>query len=300
MINAKTRWSLATLCCGLLCSSAFAQGVVPPIPLKPAKRARVPAKQPTALPKPIVTDGVKSLEDPAPEPPDKPTKPTPAMADAEATRIIAIHNALDPDAQEAMREYYLTQDIDLLELITAQVGGGRPPLMPSFGRKKFKRTPQGVLSARTTLGLDSFRPAETAPPAEMVNWLHLNVMAGEWGELQWFLDQRAGDEAQAMYSHVLQSTNQGDPMLLPEEVLELANAAPESNEGTDTPTDWQIDVLGTMLKQSARRASVGPMLEQLHAGTRLFGGDAPESQARTAALLTRSKRGRTRTRRTRH
>ena len=290
MINAKTRWSLATLCCGLLCSSAIAQGVVPPIPLKPAKRARVPAKQPLPLPKPDaeVAGIADTPEAPPPAPQAKPGEPADLMVDAESARIIAIHNALDPDAQEAMREYYLTQDIDLLELIAAQAGDGRKPLMPGFGRKKFKRTPQGVLSARTTLGLDSFRPAETAPPAEMVNWLHLNVMAGEWGELQWFLDQRAGDEAQAMYSHVLQSTNQGDPMLLPEEILELANAAPEGDEDTDTPTDWQIDVLGTMLKQSAKRASVGPMLEQLHAGTRLFGGGAPESQARTAALLTRS------------
>ena len=61
-------------------------------------------------------------------------------------------------------------------------------------------------------------------------------MAGEWEALAWFLAERAGDEAPAIYSHIIQSTNQGDPCL-PEEVLALANAAPGE------PTNWQIDVL---------------------------------------------------------
>ena len=90
--------------------------------------------------------------------------------------------ALPPDEQEAMRALYLTQDIDLL-VVVAKLSGetDAKPLMPAFSRKKFKRTPQAVLAARTKLGLESFRPADTAEPRELVEWLHLNVMAGEWG-----------------------------------------------------------------------------------------------------------------------
>lgn len=302
MISVRLRCIVVAMCCGLLCSMAVAQGKPRPVPVKPLRIA--PLRIQPASPRTVPTQGAtpqqeaSAVDDAAPgETPEKPVATTESsrtdpIATEEVTRIIAIHNALDPDAQESMRALYLTQDIDLLALIAAQNGkDGAKPLMPSFGRKKFKRTPQAVLAARTKLGLESFRPADTAEPRELVEWLHLNVMAGEWGELQWFLDERAGNEAEAMYSHVLQSTNQGDPMLLPEEVLLLANAAPhvdEDDTDAQSPTDWQIDILGAMLKQSGKRASTGPMLSQLHAGTRLFGGDAPKNQARTAALLTRA------------
>ncbi|MCH2136582.1 MAG: hypothetical protein MK101_08370 [Phycisphaerales bacterium] len=299
------RCTLAALCSGVLCTYATAQ-VRPAKPLQPARVVPAtpitpgqggPGGGPQLPDAVILPPGVTGpIEMPPGGPqemglqPPQETKSAPisGMNEAEAARIIAIYNALEPDAQEAMRELYLTQDIDLLMVIARMNGADAKPLMPSFSRKKFKRTPQAVLAARTKLGLESFRPAETAEPRELVEWLHLNVMAGEWGELQWFLNERAGAEAPAMYSHVLQSTNQGDPMLLPEEVLALANAAPEGTEEVDSPTDWQIDILGSMLKQSAQRASVGPMLEQLHAGTRLFGGEIPAHQARTAALLTRA------------
>ena len=116
------------------------------------------------------------------------------------------------------------------------------PLLPKVSRKKFARTPQTVLAARTKLGLeDQDRPDDAATAAQLADWLHLNTMAGEWEALAWFLAERAGDEAPAIYSHIIQSTNQGDPMLLPEEVLALANAAPGE------PTNWQIDVLGQLL-----------------------------------------------------
>lgn len=292
MMSASFRCSLAALGCGLLCTVVLAQ-VKPkpkrPLPIKalPLQPANIRQTQ-TATQAPAALD--EAIETLIGQPTDTPAiDAIGGMAPEEAARIIAIHNALPPDEQEAMRALYLTQDIDLLALIAALSGADAKPLMPGFGRKKFNRTPQGVLAARTKLGLESFRPADTAPPRELIEWLHLNVMAGEWEELQWFLHERAGAEAPAMYSHVLQSTNQGDPMLLPEEVLQLANAAPPSaDEDAPSPTDWQIDILGAMLKQSARRASAGPMLEQLHAGTRLFGGDAPENQARTAAMLTRA------------
>ena len=38
----------------------------------------------------------------------------------------------------------------------------------------------------------SLRSPEQAKPAEIANWLHLNVMAGEWDVLAWFLAGRVG------------------------------------------------------------------------------------------------------------
>ncbi len=209
----------------------------------------------------------------------------PRIGADEAARLKQIYEALPPDEQAAMRGLYESMEIDLLGLFVVEsAGAGRPkPLLPLVTRKKFARTPQAVLSARTRLGLvQQDRPDDAATPAEIAEWLHMNVMAGEWQVLEWFLAERAGDEAPGIYSHVIQSTNQGDPMLLPEEVLALANAAPGE------PTDWQIDVLGQLLKQASTRSSTGPMLGEIRSGTRLFGGTDESNHPRTAALLARA------------
>jgi hypothetical protein len=203
----------------------------------------------------------------------------------EVLRLKAIYEGLTPQEQSEMRELYDAMDIDLLTLFSAgdEPGGPKKPILPMVSRKKFARTPQAVLAARTKLGLeDQDRPDDAASPAQLAEWLHLNTMAGEWDALAWFLSDRAGDEGEGIYSHVIQSTNQGDPMLLPEEVLALANAAPSE------PTNWQVDVLGQLLRRSAKRSSTGPMLEQIRSGTRLFGGDDVANHPRTAALLARA------------
>lgn len=203
----------------------------------------------------------------------------------EALRLKAIYEALSPQEQSEMRDLYDSIDIDLLALFSAgdAPDGARKPILPMVSRKKFARTPQAVLAARTKLGLkDQDRPDDAASPAQLAEWLHLNTMAGEWDALAWFLSERAGDEGEGIYSHIIQSTNQGDPMLLPEEVLALANAAPSE------PTNWQVDVLGQLLRRSAKRSSTGPMLEQIRSGTRLFGGDDEANHPRTAALLARA------------
>ena len=214
-----------------------------------------------------------------------------SISPAESARLKAIYEALPPDEQAEMREHYDALGIDLNELFTEKEpekpgvaeAPRKKPILSMVQRKKFARTPQTVLAARTKMGLEvTERPAEDAEPKDVVEWLHLQVMAGEWEELEWFLAERAGDEAEGIYSHILQSTNQGDPMLLPEEVLDLANAA------AGEPTNWQINVLAKLLKQSSSRTSTRPMLAELDAGTRLYGGENVENHPRTAALLTRS------------
>ena len=209
----------------------------------------------------------------------------PRIGADEAARLKQIYDALPLDEQIAMQRLYESMEIDLRSLfVSEQPVAGRPqPLLPLITRKKFARTPQTVLSARTRLGLvQQDRPDDAATPAEVAAWLHMNVMAGEWQVLEWFLAERAGEEAPGIYSHVIQSTNQGDPMLLPEEVLALANAAPGE------PTDWQIDVLGQLLKQASTRSSTGPMLGEIRSGTRLFGGKNESNHPRTAGLLARA------------
>ncbi|MCP3858719.1 MAG: hypothetical protein GY704_03615 [Phycisphaeraceae bacterium] len=255
------------------------------VPLTPA-RPLVPATLPEAdgsdpgaeMPGTSGADASGTASGPEATPDDSP-------GPDEIARLRRIHDALPPDEQVSMRAFYEALEIDLLARFAAldAAAGKAPPLLPSISRKKFARTPQTVLAARTKLGLaQQDRPDEQAKPAEVANWLHLNVMAGEWDVLAWFLAERAGDEAPGIYSHVIQSTNQGDPMLLPEEVLALANAAPGE------PTDWQIDVLGKLLKRASTKSSTGPMLGEIRAGTRLFGGEDEANHPRTAALLARA------------
>ena len=256
-----------------LAGDAFAQRTRPGAVIRPARLAE-PAKEVVERTTP------DQQERPAPDEPG-----APPIGPDELKRLKSIHDALQPDEQEQMRLLYEAMDIDLLALFSAgEVAAGRKqPLLPMVSRKKFARTPKAVLAARTKLGLeDQDRPDEAASPGEVVEWLHLNTMAGEWDALAWFLAERAGDEGEGIYSHVIQSTNQGDPMLLPEEVLALANAAPGE------PTNWQVDVLGQLLRRSANRSSTGPMLDQLRAGTRLFGGSDEANHPRTAALLARA------------
>ena len=209
----------------------------------------------------------------------------------EGRRLKAIHDALPPDEQAQMKAHYEAMGVDSAILFAQEMPAktaspevaSKKRILPMVKRKKFNRTPQTVLAARTKLGLEvTERPAEDANANDVVEWLHLQVMAGEWDELSWFLAERAGDEAEGIYSHILQSTNQGDPMLLPEEVLSLANAAKEA------PTNWQINVLARLMKQAARNTSTGPMVAQIRTGTRLFGGEDLANHPRTAALLSRA------------
>ncbi len=122
-------------------------------------------------------------------------------------------------------------------------------------------------------------PESTAPVDEQAGWLHRNVLAGEWGALQQFLKERAGNDAPDVYAHVLQSTNQGDPGLLPEEILAISEACPAEL------TDWQLSLLAQLLKSSAARSSTGPFLARVREGTSFFGPQEDGRRERTAKFL---------------
>ena len=288
----KTIVSCTVIAIFMMVSPTLAQRVAPirPVKIRPAPQPVTPPDaSPDASPTTTEREGLIVIDESAIIAPGDEQPSFGGMDPAEALRLVNLYQSLTPDEQEQMRLLYETQDIDLLDLVAQVRGEGRRPVMPALGRKNFKRTPKAVLAARTKLALEEeARPAVDASPSTLAGWLHLHVMAGQWDELAWFLDERSGDEGEAIYSHIIQSTNQGDPMLLPEEVLALANAAPQGDEKNPSPTAWQVDVLGKLLKRASERSSIGPMLAQLRGGTRLFGGDVPANQARTAALLTRA------------
>ncbi len=93
------------------------------------------------------------------------------------------------------------------------------------------------------------------------------------------LKERAGSDAAEMYAHVLQSTNQGDPGLLPEEILAISEACPAEL------TEWQLNLLAQFLKTASSRSSTGPFLQKLREGTTFFGPQDDGRRERTAKFL---------------
>ena len=165
-------------------TEALAQATRPGRVIRPARATQA---------KPLVR--VENSQD-ALKPIQPESEEAPSIGPDETQRLKQIYDALSPDEQARMREFYEEQDVDLLALFAAAGGAEvqEAPLLPLIARKKFARTPQTVLAARTKLGLeDQDRPDDAAPPAAWAEWLHMNVMAGEWDSLHWFLEERAGD-----------------------------------------------------------------------------------------------------------
>lgn len=197
------------------------------------------------------------------------------------------YEGLSDEEKEQMVAMFKDMGIDLLALFggepvaPGEEGAPAPgmTLAQTIQAMDFSRTPQKVLDARSQLGLQAQpMPDEDASVEDLAAWMHKNVMAGEWDAFAVFLRERAGDDAEAIYAHVLQSTNQGDPQLLPEEILAISEAAPGEI------TDWQLDVLAQLLKTAASKSSTGPLLEHISQGTRYFGDD-DERRDRTARFL---------------
>lgn len=162
-------------------------------------------------------------------------------------------------------------------------------IMQALQGMDLTRTPQAVLNARSQLGFAAPKAPDLSDKTSCAKWLFVQVMAGEWKSVGAFLRlPEVGKEGPEIYGHILQSMNKGggrddagksDLILLPEEVLELANATPEPLK------DWQIDTLAQFVKGAAGRYSVAPMLHELRANTRQFGGADPASKQRTVRFL---------------
>ena len=87
-------------------------------------------------------------------------EPTPMkITPVEGARLKAIHDALPPDEQAQMRAHYEAMGVDLIAIFNEKTPGDAEtarakPILPMVQRKKFNRTPQAVLAARTKLGLE--------------------------------------------------------------------------------------------------------------------------------------------------
>lgn len=272
--------ALALAC--FLAAPASAQVVIKAIPAT-AARAAAPIAEPEAE-----------------EPGDQPEDPAamaaslpgaqPAAASAlpkdELDALRAQYDALPKDRQDEMKAFYkdLGLDLDMLLGLSTAASAEAARVMETVNAMRdmdFSRTPQNVLAARAKLGFGQVphpNPA-TARGIDIARWVHLQVMAGEWSAFSAYLAGRSTDEAQRVYSQVLQNLNRGASGLLPEEVLAFAEACPEE------PKPWQATAWATMLKAAADKNSPGPLLEQIKAGTKFFGASTPEKRRRTVDLL---------------
>lgn len=190
--------------------------------------------------------------------------------------------SLSKEEKAEMKAAYTGMGIDLAAVLGPEEGVAAPmPLLDAVRNMDFARTPKAVLQARSQLGFGQMPSPDprAAKPADLAKWLHLHVMAGEWDAFARFLAERPTAEAEALYAHILQSMNKGDPGLLPEEVLAIGNAAPGEIK------DWQVDSLAKILQAAAGKYSTGPMLAQLRTGTRLFGGQDAAARKRAITLL---------------
>jgi len=241
----------------------------------------------------------------------------PTLSRQEQADLRALLAAATPQERLEIVAFYRDLGVDLAKVLGPAALTGGPPaaagaakatLLQAVQALNFARSPQAVLSARSQMGFRPLPRPDGADPAALAKWLHLQVMAGEWAALAMFMNEAPPPEAAAIYAHILQSMNKApggpgggmppemaamqmaggsggrqpakpDPAILPEEVLELADAAP------GLPLDWQIDVLAQLFKSADSRYSNGPALERVRAGTRVFGdGDAPMRE-RTARFL---------------
>ncbi|MBL9001603.1 MAG: hypothetical protein JNK25_10755 [Phycisphaerae bacterium] len=212
--------------------------------------------------------------------------PPPKLSTQEIDELKSQFEALSPEEQAEMKAYYADLGLNLDEVLGLNAARSAEQaklqeLMSALKNLDFSRTPQAVLAARAQLGFGQVPQPnpQTARGGDIAKWAHLQAMAGEWGVFAEFIRSRPEAQSQAIFSHLLQSLNKGNPGLLPEEILAIAEASPG-----DLKT-WQLPALSGLLKQAAEKNSPGPMLAKIKAGTRLFGPQDAERRRRTVDFL---------------
>jgi len=291
-------------CVGAVQAQVPAVRMSPARPITPATKIQAGAVRAAVVPTTaaqeseidVVPQEVATPATPAIGPDGQPMPPDAAMAGQPGAtppftpealaELRLVHDALEEPEQIAMRAYYTDLGVDLdalfgLSMAKSQQESRGQMVAMMMREMDFTRAPAAVLAARATLGFGQVpHPnAETAQPMEIVQWLHLHVMAGEWKAFSDYLASRPAKEAEPIYSAILQAMNRGDTGLLPEEVLAIADAAPEALK------PWQIAAFGNMLGQSAKKYSTGAAMELLRVGTRTFGRADETRRRRTIDLL---------------
>lgn len=268
---------LAALATGTVAAQVSAIRAVPMTPAKPAAAVEPAATLEEEQPQDQPEAGLL---------PGAPAAAAGPFSKEELADLKAQFEGLPKDRQDEMKAYYkdLGFDLDALLGYATAASAEATRIRETVGALRemdFARTPQNVLAARSKLGFGQVPMPNiaTAKGGDIARWLHLQVMAGEWGILNTYLTERTKPEAQQVYSQILQSLNRGNSGLLPEEVLILADACPEE------PKPWQSTALAGMLRAATEKNSPGPMLAQIKAGTTLFGSGDAAKRRRTVELL---------------
>ena len=217
--------------------------------------------------------------------------PGPMLSPEQVDDLRREYNGASADEREALRAYFRDMDIDIKKILSGSGEALEPNAMSlaqAVRMVEFTRTPQTVLAARSKIGF----AVEPKPPATdfsaTAKWLQLQVLAGEWNTLGEALRELPAADAIAVYTQILQTINRSqrgdprqkiDPGLLPEEVLAIADSAPEAL------SDWQVTILAQLLKDAAQKYSTVPMLQQLNANTQMFGRQDAAHRERTVAFL---------------
>ena len=201
----------------------------------------------------------------------------------EIKRLRATYDSLDDEEKKQMRAVFTDMGVDLavaLGLKEAPPAESPPLTLPDAVRAlDFARKPEAVLAARSKLGFAADVIPDLGNGEPLAEWLHMQVMGGEWKIFAEFLPLVPPADATTVYSHILRSTHKGAEGLLPEEVLALGDACPGEM------ADWQLDVLSQMLAKSARQYGKGQFLAQIRSGTRFFGPQDDVRRERTVKLL---------------
>ncbi len=222
-----------------------------------------------------------------------PTVPAgPPLSPEQLGDLRRLYNSSAHAERESLRVYFDAMGIDLTRLLGAPGAEGSPSAMPlaqAIRSIEFTRTPQSVLAARSRIGFGTNTKPAATDSAGMVSWLQLQVLAGEWTALAAALRELPTADAIAAYTQILQTINRSqrggdpnrppDPGLLPEEILAIADAAPEPL------SDWQVTTLAQLLKDAAAKYSSAKMLELLDAGTAMFGRRDTAQRERTVTFL---------------
>jgi hypothetical protein len=163
---------------------------------------------------------------------------------------------------------------------------------------QFDRRPAAILKA---LAKKAEGPAVLTNEAQR---FEMEVVAGDWKAVKEFLAKLPEKQVPQIYKHLLQSllkipqptqpqptsdpsqpqppqSNQPiEPVLLPQDILGLADARPGELQ------DSELELLGRLLARAlAKGAGIEPFMTQLESGTENLGGPDPKKRARAATLL---------------
>lgn len=269
--------------------------VVPAIPIKGAALGvsgliGVPPIQASALPVDAPDGGIAG-EDMAQADGAPAAASGPALSPEQLDDLRRDYNESSEADRELLRSYFKDMGIDIKKLLGGpdeDHAGVAQSLAQAVRSTEFTRTPKTVLAARSKIGFS----ADPRPPATdfaaTAQWLQTQVLAGEWETLAAALRELSSADAIATYTQILQTINRSqrgdqgekpDPGLLPEEVLAIADAAPEAL------SDWQVTILAGLLKDAATKYSTDPMMQLLDGNTRSFGRQDAAHRERTVKFL---------------